>query len=165
LIFDSDSNPITSPYTVPEGYTSMTITIIAGGGGSGAGGFAYIGGGGSGSRISGTTSIVAGNVLTVTRGIGGTATNDGTATLIGVGAAVLAQAGPGGAGITGNVPGSYGGAKGLPQVVGSFSSTNGNDGQSVNTGGAAVDGIHGGGGTNGIASGRGGDGYYRIIFS
>ena len=179
LTFDSVTNPIPSPYTVPAGFTTISVILVGGGGGGGESDVGSGGGGGSGAYIYGTIPITAGTDLTGVGGIGGVGGGSGLPSVNGQDTVVALidagggrptiRAGGGGGGALGATqPGAGGSAGGatLPGGITGLTGLDGNDGNDGavgGTGGASKYGSYGAGGAQGVVGSNGSRGYYQII--
>lgn len=163
-VFTNDGN-----FTIPSSCVKVTVV----GGGGGGGGFACGGGGAGGTAIRWFTNLTVGNILTVTIGAGGSASNiGGTSSVVGAGVSVSASGGgttggyhggPGGIGSGGDLnirggPGeSYGREVYYPVGGSSFFGGGGTPGPNAGTDPNlnADYPLHGGGGRSGMAGGKG----------
>jgi len=168
----SDTYTGSTSWTVPQGVTSISVTVVGGGGGGGGGtekGNGYGGGGGGGGAVSyGTLAVSPGNVVSISVGSGGNGAgqsnlspgggdNGGGSSISCPGGSVSAGGGKaggrwgGGAGGSGGSAGSGGGTGGGDHDSGS----GGKGGNSYGNGGGAGQ-QNGSNGTNGGGGGGGG---------
>ena len=151
----TDATPVTFPYTIPNGPTTLNFKLIGGGGGGGASteDIGGSGGGGGGYIEASDLPIQPGETLTFTLGSGGAPSSSGGSTILiysappGINVTYTLEANGGGGGAGSG--GSFGGYS-----TGDFPGATGYNGDGGEDGGGN-DGGYGGAPYNGEGDGKG----------